>query len=143
MYAAFIISSIVEDNPIGDKIDAHNVSWLEQLLNAQVQLSKYGTGLQGIAAVFIGTGPEDVIHQEETTFDADKKELYIQLRLPYAALEQATEATVLGLMVRQYLQALRGFGALEQVVDFDWEGLLKDVQNLFVAEGLGSDEFFE
>lgn len=130
MYAAFIISSIVEDNPIGDKIDAHNVPWLEQVLNAQLQLSKYGTGLRGIALVFLGTGPEDVIHQEESTFDADKKELYIQLRLPYAVLEQATEAAVLGLMVRQYLQALRALGALEQLVDFDWEGLVRDVERV-------------
>ena len=138
MYAAFIISSIVEDNAIGDKIDAHNVPWLEQLLNAQLQLSKYGTGLKGIAVVFIGTGPQDLIHQEETSFDADKKELYIQLRLPYDVLEQATERELLGLMARQYLQALRGEGALEQVGDFDGEQLLKDVKNLFVAEGLGS-----
>lgn len=137
MYAAFIISSIVEDNAIGDKIDAHNVPWLEQVLNAQVQLSKYGTGLRGIAVVFIGTAPEDVIHQEETSFDADKKELYVQLRLPYAALEQATEEAVLGLMARQYLQALRRLGALEQVVDFDWDQLLKDVQDVFLAKGLG------
>ncbi|WP_373553784.1 hypothetical protein [Haliscomenobacter sp.] len=134
MYAPFIISSIVEDNPIGDKIDAHNVSWLEQLLNAQVQLSKYGTGLRGIAVVFIGTGPQDVIHQEETTFDADKKEWYVQLRLPYAALEQATEEEVLGLMAREYLQALRGLGGREQVVDFDWEGLVGEVERVMRGE---------
>ena len=138
MYAAFIISSIVEDNPIGDKIDAHNVPWLEQLLNAQLQLSRYGTGLKGIAVVFIGTGPQDLIHQEETTFDAAKKELYIQLRLPYDALEQATERELLGLMARQYLQALRGEGALEQVVDFDGEGLVRDVER--VLGGVMSDE---
>ncbi len=138
MYAAFIISSIVEDNPIGDKIDAHNVPWLEQLLNAQLQLSKYGTGLTGIAVVFIGTGPQDLIHQEETTFDTDKKELYIQLRLPYAVLEQATEQELLGLMARQYLQALRGEGALEQVVDFDGEGLVRDVER--VLGGVMNDE---
>lgn len=138
MYAAFIISSIVEDNAIGNKIDAHNVPWLEQLLNAQLQLSKYGTGLTGIAVVFIGTGPQDLIHQEETTFDTDKKELYIQLRLPYAVLEQATEQELLGLMARQYLQALRGEGALEQVVDFDGEGLVRDVER--VLGGVMNDE---
>ena len=137
MFAPFIISSIVEDNSIGDKIDVHNAPYLEQVLNAQVQLSRYGTGLRGIAVVFIGTGPADVIHEEESRYDADKKEWYVQLRLPYAALEQATEAEVLSLMARQYLQALRGWGALEQVVDFDGEQLLKDVQDVFVAEGLG------
>jgi len=137
MYAPFVISSITEDNPIGDKIAAHNVVLLEQSLNAQLQLPAYGEGLAGIAVVFIGTTPEDVIHEEEMSYDAHTKEVYVQVRLPYAALEQASEAEVLGLMARQYLQVLRGLGALEQVVDFDWEGLVKDVQDVFVAEGLG------
>ena len=137
MYAPFIISSIVEDNSIGNKIDAHNVQLLEQLLNAQVQLSKYGTGLRGIAVVFIGTAPEDVIHQEEITYDASKKDLYVQVRLPYAELEQATEAEVLVLMARKYLQTLRDLAALEELRDFDGERLVRDVQGMFVAEGLG------
>jgi hypothetical protein len=136
MYAPFIISSIVEDTPIGDKIDAQNVVLLEQLLNADLQLSVYGTGVLGIAVVFIGTVPQDAIHQEEITFDGAKKELYAQLRLPYADLEQATEAEVLVLMARKYLQTLRDLAAVEQVADFDWEHLLQDVQNLFVAKGL-------
>jgi hypothetical protein len=41
MYAPFVISSIVEDNPVGDKIDAHNVVLLEQLLNKNLQLSSF------------------------------------------------------------------------------------------------------
>lgn len=102
----------------------------------QMQLSAYGTGVLGIAVVFIGTVPQDAIHQDEITFDAAKKELYTQVRLPYADLEQATEAEVLVLMARKYLQTLRDLAALEQVVDFDWEHLLQDVQNLFVAKGL-------
>jgi hypothetical protein len=134
MYAPFVITSIVEDNPVGDKIDTHNVQLLEQLLNAQIQLSNYGTGLSCITVVFIGTTPEDLIHQETFTYDAEKKELYAQLRLPYAVLEQGTEAAVLGLMARRYLNTLQGL-PLEvqaQIADFDWVKLAKDVEALFL-----------
>ena len=63
MYTAFVVSSITEDNPIGDKIDTHTVQLLEQLLNANVQLATYGTGIAGIAVVFVGTAPElSLIH---------------------------------------------------------------------------------
>ena len=143
MYTAFVVSSIVEDNPIGDKIDAHNVQLLEQLLNATVQLAAYGTGVAGIAGVFLGTVPEDVVHEEEISFDPSTREAYLQLRLPYAALEPATEQEVLGLMAQRYLQGLRDLARVAQAADFDWARLVRDVQGLFVDEGLGNDEFFE
>ena len=137
MYTAFVVSSITEDNPIGDKIDTHNVQLLEQLLNANVQLATYGTGVTGIAVVFVGTAPEDVIHEEEISFEPATREGYLQLRLPYAALEPATEQEVLGLMARRYLQGLRYLARVAQAADFDWARLVQDVQGLFVAEGLG------
>lgn len=132
MYSSFVVSSITEDNAIGDKIDARNVPLLEQGLNAHLHLSDYGTAVQGIAVVFLGTLPEaDFIHEEEVRYNAHSKEVYVQVRLPYAALEQASEAEVWHLMARQYLQALRSLGALEQVLDFDWEGLVRDVERMF------------
>jgi hypothetical protein len=136
MYAPFVISSIVEDNPVGDKIDAHNVVLLEQLLNMNLQLSSYGTAIMSIAVVFIGTVPENVIHEEEVTYAADKKELYLQVRLPYTALLPATEPEVLGLMAKKYLQTLGDLAIKESVIDFAWERLVLDVQSLFAAAGL-------
>ncbi len=136
MYAPFVISSIVEDNPVGDKIDAHNVVLLEQLLNMNLQLSSYGTALMSIAVVFIGTVPENVIHQEEVTYAAGKKELYLQVRLPYTALLQATEPEVLSLMAKKYLQTLGDLAIKESAIDFAWERLVLDVQRLFAAAGL-------
>ena len=143
MYTAFVVSSITEDNSIGDKIDTHNLQLLEQLLNANVQLAAYGTGVAGIAVVFVGTAPEDVIHEEEINFEPATGECYLQLRLPYAALEQATEQEVLGLMARSYLQGMRDLALVVQTTDFDWARLVRNVQDLFVAEGFGNDEFFE
>lgn len=140
MYAPFVVSSITEDNFIGDKIDVHNIVLLEQLLNAQLQLSAYGTGIAGLAVVFIGTGPADVIHEEECTYTAATQEWYLQLRLPYAALEQATEVEVLQLMARRYLQGLRQVASAAQVVDFEGGRLVKDVEDLFAAEGYLQEE---
>jgi hypothetical protein len=136
MYAPFVISSIVEDNPVGDKIDAHNVVLLEQLLNMNLQLSSYGTAVMSIAVVFIGTVPENVIHQEEVTYAADKKELYLQVRLPYTVLLQATESEVLSLMAKKYLQTLGDLATTAPAMDFAWERLVLDVQSLFAAAGL-------
>lgn len=143
MYTAFVVSSITEDNSIGDKIDTHNLQLLEQLLNANVQLAAYGPGVAGIAVVFVGTAPEDVIHEEEISFEPATREGYLQLRLPYTALEPATEQEVLELMARSYLQGLRDLAVVAQATDFDWARLVRDVQDLFVAEGFGNDEFFE
>lgn len=135
MYAPFVVSSITEDNFIGDKIDVHNIVLLEQLLNAQLQLSAYGTGVAGIAVVFIGTAPEDVIHEEEMSYEASTQEVYLQLRLPYAALEQATEGEVLQLMARRYVEGLREAAAADHLENFDWEGLVQQVEEVFRAEG--------
>ena len=143
MYTAFVVSSITEDNSIGDKIDTHNLQLLEQLLNANVQLAAYGPGVAGIAVVFVGTAPEDVIHEEEISFEPATREGYLQLRLPYTALEPATEQEVLELMAQRYLQGLRDLAVVAQATDFDWARLVRDVQDLFVAEGFGNDEFFE
>lgn len=137
LYTAFVVSSIVEDNSIGDKIDRHNVQLLERVLNARLQLAAYGPGLKGIGLVFLGTDPAvDGIHEEEWRFEASTGELYLQLRLPYALLEQASEQEVLRLMGQRYVQGLRE--AAELVPEFDWEGLLVDVQRVVT-----NDEFFE
>lgn len=141
MYAPFVISSITEDNSIGDKIAAHNIVLLEQLLNAQLQLSAYGTGVAGIALVFIGTAPEDNIHEEELNFDPATGEGYLQLRLPYTALEQASAEEVLGLMARRYLEGLRDLAQVAKAADFDWKRLLQDVQGVFgEVTNFSSDE---
>ena len=75
LYTAFVVSSITEDNSIGDKIDSHNVQLLEELLNARLQLAAYGPGVKGIGVVFLGTAPEDGIHEEERSFDASTGEV--------------------------------------------------------------------
>ena len=130
LYTAFVVSSIAEDNSIGDKIDANNVQLMEQLLNSRLQLAAYGPGVKGIGVVFLGTAPEDVIHEEETSFDAETGEVYLQLRLPYAVLEQASEEEVLGLMARRYLEGLRDLAGVAGAADFDWERLLGDVRGV-------------
>jgi hypothetical protein len=131
LYTAFVVSSITEDNFIGDKIDTHNVQLLEELLNSRLQLAAYGPGVKGIGVVFLGTDPEaDVIHEEESRFDAETGEGYLQLRLPYAVLEQASEAEVRGLMRRRYLEGLRDLAGVAGAADFDWERLLGDVREV-------------
>lgn len=130
LYTAFVVSSIVEDNSIGDKIDANNVQWMEQLLNSRLQLTAYGPGVKGIGVVFLGTAPEDGIHEEQINFDAAIGEGYLQLRLPYAVLAQASEAEVRGLMGQRYVEGLWDLAGVAGVVDFDWERLLGDVKSV-------------
>lgn len=141
LYTAFVVSSIAEDNSIGDKIDTNNVQLLEQLLNTRLQLAAYGPGVKGIGVVFLGTAPEDVIHEEQSRFDAGTGEVYLQLRLPYAVLEQASEEEVLGLMARRYVEGLRDLAGVAQVADFDWERLLGDVRKVLgEVTNFSSDE---
>jgi len=139
MYTNFVVSSITDDDAIADKIDTHNVQLMEQLLNTRLRLSDYGTGVSGIAVVFLGTAPEaDVIHEEEIRFKGASGEVYLQLRLPYPELAQATEAEVLDMMVLRYVDGLRDLADGALLKGFEWVRLQQDVE--VVLGGMANKE---
>jgi hypothetical protein len=129
MYASFVISSIADDDEVGKKVETDLL--IHEFLNKHLKLSAYGEGLTGIAFVYIVTPPIDAIHEEEIIYSAQKKELYIEMRLPYEKVATASEAEVLQLMAQKYLQAFQEKSLWKKLKGFDCEGFSRDVQRLF------------
>lgn len=133
MYAPFVISSIADEDEVGKKVETDLL--IHEFLNQHLKLSTYGEGLTGIAFVFIVTPPIDVIHHDEIIYRAKKKELYIEMRLPYEKVAAASEAEVLQMMAQKYLQTFQDKSLWKKLKGFDCEGFSRDVQRLFEEQG--------
>ena len=134
MYAPFVVSGILEAG-VADKIGIPNTNLLEDALNQHLSLSIYGSGLTGIAFIYIATPPIDEIHEECFTYSRKKKELFIQMRLPYDVVKQASVSETLQLMARHYLETLHEKLPLKKITDFDQVRFVQDVQRLFEIQG--------
>jgi len=134
MYAPFVVSGILETS-IADKIGIPNTNLLEDALNHHLSLSNYGSGLTGIAFIYIATPPIDEIHEECFTYSRKKKELFIQVRLPYDVVSQASVAETLHLMALSYLETMDEKLPLKKITDFDQARFVQDVQRLFETQG--------
>ena len=133
MYAPFVISSIADEDEVGKKVETDLL--IHELLNQHLKLSTYGEGLTGIAFVYIVTPPIDAIHGEEIIYKAKKKELYIEMRLPYDKVAAASEAEVLQMMAQKYLQTFQDKSLWKKLKGVDCEGFSRDVQRLFEEQG--------
>ncbi len=69
-------------------------------------LFPFTAAASGIAFIYIATPPIDEIHEECFTFSRKKKELFIQMRLPYDVVKQASVSEALHLMAHHYLETL-------------------------------------
>jgi hypothetical protein len=134
MYAPFVISGILEE-AIANKIAIANTNRLANVLNEHLVLSNYGTGVLGIAFIYISTAPEDEIHQECFSYSRKNKELFIQMRLSYEAIKNGSIPDALQLMAASYLQTMQNKLPLKKIPNFDQARFVEDVQGLFEAEG--------
>jgi len=134
MYAPFVISGILEE-AIANKIAIANTNRLANALNEHLVLSNYGTGVLGIAFIYIATAPEDEIHQECFSYSRKNKELFIQMRLSYEAIKNGSIPDTLQLMAASYLQTMQHKLPIKKIPNFDQARFVEDVQRLFEAEG--------
>lgn len=129
----FVVTGIVW-HEVMEKVGFDNVNVMEDVLNEHLQLSNYGCGLVAIAFVFIAQQPDNTIHEEEMKYRRKKKELYIQMKLPYELVERYDKPQVLQLMAATYLHTIKDLPKLN-IPDFDYQRFAKDVERLFEAQG--------
>lgn len=134
MYAPFVISGILEE-AIANKIAITNTNRLANVRNEHLVLSNYGTGVIGVAFIYIATAPEDEIHQECFSYSRKNKELFIQMRLSYEAIKNGSIPDALQLMAASYLQTMQNKLPIKKIPNFDQVRFVDDVQHLFEAEG--------
>ncbi len=133
MYAPFVISGILEES-VTDKVAYTNTHALRTVLNDSLRLSDYGD-ITGIAFIFIVTAPEDVIHSEMFRWSRAKKTLEVHTRLPFEAVESASQSEVLHLMAQKYLQTMQERLPKKKIPQFDGERFITDLRQLFEKQG--------
>jgi hypothetical protein len=133
MYAPFVISGILEES-VTDKVAYTNTHALRTVLNGSLQLGDYGD-ITGIAFIFIVTSPDDAIHTEMFRFNRAKKTLEVHMRLPFEAVESASQSEVLHMMAQKYLQTMQERLPKKKIPHFDWERFVNDLRQLFEKQG--------
>lgn len=129
----FVVTGIVW-HEVKDKIAFENINVMEDILNEHLQMSDYGSGIVAIAFIFIAQQPTNTIHEESMTYRRKKKELSIQMKLPYELVERYEQPQVLQLMAATYLDTIKDLPKLK-IPDFDYQRFAKDVERLFEAQG--------
>ncbi|AEE50266.1 hypothetical protein [Haliscomenobacter hydrossis] len=129
----FVVSSITW-HEISGKIDPDNINLVEETLLENLNLRDYGD-LMGIAFIYIVKPTGNEIHQEEFTYSRKKKELYIQIRLPYYEVQSASTNEVLHMMANKYLQTMQERLPKKKIPGFNWISFVEDVRNLFERKG--------
>ncbi|HMO39490.1 MAG TPA: hypothetical protein PKE17_08770 [Saprospiraceae bacterium] len=107
---------------------------MEDSLNESLCLNDYGSGLTGLAFIFIAVQPDNRIHEEVLRYSRKKRELYIQKKLPYDLVVAYDKPQVLQLMAATYLETLETLDK-KRIPNFDLPRFRADVQALFEAQG--------
>lgn len=105
---------------------------IQEKLNREIDLSRYGTGLQRIVFVPIAVAEEDFIHEEEVKYSGRTKEISLYLKMSFPDVQQADESSFLQQFAQLYLDAVKYFKK-HRVKDFDRKAFKKDVAKLFEA----------
>jgi hypothetical protein len=134
MYAPFVISGILEE-VLANKVAITNTNILGDALNEHLSLDNYGDGVEGIAFIYVVTPPEDEIHEECFSYSRKKKELYIQMRLPFTEVKNATVPETLQMMAAKYLETMEDWLPKKKIPHFDGVRFVEDVKRLFEEEG--------
>jgi len=128
---AFEIKSI-SSQEIEDKIDSAS---FEDLLNDNLNLSDYGTGLTKIHFTFVALQPTDQPVKNEASFDPIQKQVSLKLNLNYYQIKTADKNDVSKMMATLFLNSIGVYEQLE-VHEFKKGKYANDVEGLFFRRGL-------
>jgi hypothetical protein len=128
---AFYIGAIFWE---GLKDKAMALKKIQEKLNREIDLSRYGTGLQRIVFVPIAVAEDDAIHKEEIKYSGRKKEISLYLKMEFSSVEEADEETFLQQFAQLYLEAVKLFKK-HRVRDFDRKAFRRDVSKVFEGNG--------
>lgn len=102
-------------------------------LHHELELTKYGFGLQKFYFTFLVTKPNDFFVPVKI-FSKKKKEADISVEIPYEKIEAATREEAIKLMEEAYLKGIDKLAAVKSLADFDVAAFKKDVEAIFAKE---------
>lgn len=85
----------------------------------------------GIAFIYIIEQEDDHTHVDSFSYRPKRKEIYTQMRLPYAVVQQSSPEEVLHLMVAKYVDTMQEYLNKKKIRNFDAQHFIRDVKELF------------
>jgi hypothetical protein len=108
---------------------AYAIRKVGELLDKNIRLTDYGTGIVRFVFVPIAVLPSNKIHEEKISYSKAKREITLYLKLDYAAAAAADETAFQQLVAQLFL---RGIDEAPQsrIRDFDWARFRRDVERV-------------
>ena len=100
----------------------------------EIDLSKYGTGIQRIHFIVVALPPDNTLHENEVIFDRRKKQLTLELNLSYPHVLNATASEVLSMAAKLFLVSIDMYTELK-IQDFDINAFKSDMTKYFTSQG--------
>ena len=127
----FEIKRICTDE-IKEKLDYES---FENLLNNNLDLSDYGTGLTNIDFTFVGLSPTDQPQKNEASYDPIQKQLSLKFNLNHYQLKMGTKNDASKMMATLFLNSTSIYEQLD-VPEFKKGKFYNDLEGLFFRRGL-------
>lgn len=125
----FVVSSVTW-HEVPDEVAIDNINLIEAALKDHLKLSDYGE-IVGIAFIYIIEQEDDHTHVDSFSYRPKRKEIYTQMRLPYAVVQQSSPEEVLHLMVAKYVDTMQEYLNKKKIRNFDAQHFIRDVKELF------------
>lgn len=121
----FEITSVATDE-VGDKLDTIS---LEDLLNDQLKLRDYGSGVKKVFFVFLVVPANNSIHENEVFFDSENHTIEAALKLDYDLILKGSKTTAKKMMYELFC-SLFEIDIVQALTDFDYKGLQDNLEHL-------------
>ncbi len=108
------------------------ITKLDRSLYKQFNLQDYGSGVNGIAVIFVIVKYNKSLHKDFTEWDQGTMELIIQHNLDYDYMWNLDEALITPELVGAYINCLEKALAETVIENFDYLQLLNDLKTYFL-----------
>lgn len=125
----FVVSSVTW-HEVPDEVAIDNINLIEAALKGHLKLSDYGE-IVGIAFIYIIEQDDEHTHVDSFSYRPKRKEIYTQMSLPYAVVQQSSPEEVLHMMAAKYVDTMQEYLSKKKIRNFDAQRFVKDVQELF------------
>lgn len=108
---------------------------IEDSLNTQLNIKKYGADLNAILIIYVAHGMNERIHPNFIIHSRNRKELVLQYRLNNDAISVQNEIKTFQVVAHAYLDAMKQAQKQKRIKDFDFAAFREDARKVFETKG--------
>ena len=116
---------------VSDRLDTEPI---QSALN-EIDLSKYGSGVQKIHFIYVAVQPSNPLHPNDASYDPEEKKVTMELNLPFDHVQNSNKRDLLDTMARLFIVSIDLYEKWE-IDDFNLVRFKKDLNVLFESKGL-------